>query len=389
MSCISQSFREIVGIPRSSASPQDSTLIIIDAQNEYATGALKTENVTETRKSIATLLERYRQAGNGKNIVHVVHEVPEGAPVFTPNTPLAQEFEELTPKAGEKVVTKSFPSSFAKTDLHAYLQGLGDVGKKVVLVGYMAHVCVSTTTRAAAELGYDVLVVRNAVGDRDIPGVKAENLVSVVLSNLCNLKPQGLLDHIYLEDLLFERPSSKYTALLLFAPLRRQTMRLGMALKYTNAVQRCLYLHNCVTMKETKEILAPELDALTTFDDHLILFEAEMSLQYDEFFREGLDNNNAAPRAGIVLRSSAQWRTWFSQIKASAQSNDIWEYINPDDTIPTPMPKKPRKPVPSDAQDGAITVRELTEEADNWLQRQLKHHDRDMLEYSVVKRSLD
>ncbi|KAJ5927692.1 hypothetical protein N7516_009465 [Penicillium verrucosum] len=169
MSSTPQSFREIIGIPRSSASPQDSTLIIIDAQNEYATGA-----------------PQDGKSGNGKNIVHVVHEVPEGAPVFTPNTPLAQEFEELTPQGEEKVVTKNFPSSFAKTDLHAYLQGLGDVGKKVVLVGYMAHVCVSTTTRAAAELGYDVLVVKDAVGDRDIPGVKAENLVSVVLGELAD-----------------------------------------------------------------------------------------------------------------------------------------------------------------------------------------------------------
>lgn len=186
MSSTAQSFREIIGIPRSSASPQDSTLIIIDAQNEYATGALKTENVAETRKAISKLLEKYRQAGSSKNIVHVVHQVPEGAPVFTPNTALAQEFKELTPQAGEKVVTKNFPSSFAKTDLHAYLQGLGDVGKKVVLAGYMAHVCVSTTTRAAAELGYDALVVSNAVGDRDIPGARAETLVSVVLSELAD-----------------------------------------------------------------------------------------------------------------------------------------------------------------------------------------------------------
>lgn len=186
MSSTTQSFREIIGIPRSSASPQDSTLIIIDAQNEYATGTLKTENVAETRKAISKLLEKYRQASNGKNIVHIVHQVPEGAPVFTPNTALAQEFEELTPQAGEKVVTKTFPSSFAKTDLHAYLQGLGDVGKKVVLAGYMAHVCVSTTTRAAAELGYDALIVSNAVGDRDIPGVRAETLVSVVLSELAD-----------------------------------------------------------------------------------------------------------------------------------------------------------------------------------------------------------
>lgn len=31
----------------------------------------------------------------------------------------------------------------------------------------MAHVCVSTTARQAAERGYDVVVVRDGVGDRD------------------------------------------------------------------------------------------------------------------------------------------------------------------------------------------------------------------------------
>lgn len=179
-----QSFRQTIGIPPSTASTRDSTLIIIDAQNEYATGILKTANVDQTRKAIADLLAKYRSEGDGSNIVHVVHEVPAGAPVFTPNTALAQEFEELTPKPNEKVVTKNFPSSFAKTDLNAYLQGLGDVGKKIVLVGYMAHVCVSTTARAGSELGYDVLVAKDAVGDRDIPGVNAEQLVSVVLNEL-------------------------------------------------------------------------------------------------------------------------------------------------------------------------------------------------------------
>lgn len=51
----------------------------------------------------------------------------------------------------------------------------------MVLVGYMAHVCVSTTARQAAEKGYDVVVAEEAVGDRDIPGVKAEELVRVSL----------------------------------------------------------------------------------------------------------------------------------------------------------------------------------------------------------------
>jgi nicotinamidase-related amidase len=182
MSSDAKSFRQLVGVTPSTASVQDSTLIIIDAQNEYASGKLKVENVGQSRKTIADLLARYRRGGNGSNIVHVVHKAPDGAPVFTPGTPLADEFDELKPQAGEKVVVKDFPSSFTQTDLHEYLQGLGAVGKKIVLVGYMAHICVSTTARAGDELGYDVLVVSDAIGDRHIPGVQAETLVSVVLS---------------------------------------------------------------------------------------------------------------------------------------------------------------------------------------------------------------
>jgi nicotinamidase-related amidase len=181
-----KSFRQIIGVPPSTATTSDSTLIIIDAQTEYASGHLKVEKVEESRKVIADLLARYRAAGSGKNIVHIVHQVPAGAPVFTPDTPLAEEFAELTPKDGEKVISKNYPSSFAKTELHEYLQGLGDVGKKIVLVGYMAHVCVSTTARAGAELGYDVIVARDAVGDRHIPGVEAADLVKVALSEVAD-----------------------------------------------------------------------------------------------------------------------------------------------------------------------------------------------------------
>lgn len=151
-----QSFRQLIGVNPSTASSSDSTLIIIDAQNEYASGKLATVDVASTRKSIAGLLNRYRTNGSSsrKNIVHVVHQTSAQAPVFTTDTELAAEFSELAPEAGEKVITKNFPSSFASTDLHEYLQGLPDgLGNKIVLVGYMAHVCVSTTARAGAERG--------------------------------------------------------------------------------------------------------------------------------------------------------------------------------------------------------------------------------------------
>ena len=42
-----------------------------------------------------------------------------------------------------------------------------------------AHVCVSGTSRAGAELGYDVSVLSDAIGDRDIPGASAKQLVDV------------------------------------------------------------------------------------------------------------------------------------------------------------------------------------------------------------------
>jgi nicotinamidase-related amidase len=132
MSSTAVSFKtDILGIPPSTASTSDSVLVIIDAQNEYALGKLKVSNVDSSRRKIKDLLERYR-SNNGK-VIHVTHSVPEGAPVFTPGTELAEEFDELAPKDGEKVVGKKFPGSFAETSLKEYL---GDA-KKLDLTGYM------------------------------------------------------------------------------------------------------------------------------------------------------------------------------------------------------------------------------------------------------------
>ncbi|GAB7328338.1 hypothetical protein MBLNU13_g00331t1 [Cladosporium sp. NU13] len=176
-----QSFLQIVGVQPSSATPSNSTLIIIDAQNEYAEGKLKVTNAASSRKAIASLLQKYREAKG--RIVHVVHQTPNGAPVFTPDSKLAKEFEELEPREGEKVISKNHPSSFADTDLQEYL---GKAGAKVVLTGYMAHVCVSTTARDAARFGYDVLVAEDAVGDRDIPGVSGDDLTKIVMHELAD-----------------------------------------------------------------------------------------------------------------------------------------------------------------------------------------------------------
>ncbi|TVY13452.1 putative isochorismatase family protein YddQ [Lachnellula arida] len=177
---MAKSFRELIGVQPSTASTKDSVLVIIDAQNEYANGHLKTSNVASTRKAISALLEKYRAAS--APLVHIVHETPAGAPVFTPATDLAKEFAELEPTSSEKVLRKQHPGSFTGTELDTYLKSTGR--NKVVLVGYMAHVCVSTTARQAAEKGYDVVIAEEAVGDRDIPGASAADTVAMTLKEL-------------------------------------------------------------------------------------------------------------------------------------------------------------------------------------------------------------
>lgn len=63
-----QAFREIIGVQPSTASPKDSTLVIIDAQNEYAEGKLKVSNAPESRKAIEGLLKKYRDVSSNECI---------------------------------------------------------------------------------------------------------------------------------------------------------------------------------------------------------------------------------------------------------------------------------------------------------------------------------
>lgn len=134
------SFRSIIGVQPSTASTSDSVLVIIDAQNEYAKGKLRLSGLESSRPVIASLLSKYRAAG--APVIHVVHSTPAGAPVFTPGTDLAEEFDELKPQAGESVVPKQHPGSFTGTNLQELLEATGR--KKVVLTGYMVSSFSST-----------------------------------------------------------------------------------------------------------------------------------------------------------------------------------------------------------------------------------------------------
>jgi len=65
------------------------------------------------------------------------------------------------PRAGDVVAAEHWCSSgFANTDLDLQLKKHGI--HKLIVIGVIAHTCVEATVRCAAELGYDVTVVKDA-----------------------------------------------------------------------------------------------------------------------------------------------------------------------------------------------------------------------------------
>jgi ureidoacrylate peracid hydrolase len=71
---------------------------------------------------------------------------------------------EFVPAAGEIVATGHWCSSgFANTDLDLQLKKNGI--HQIIVIGLIAHTCVEATVRSAAELGYEVTVVKDATAD--------------------------------------------------------------------------------------------------------------------------------------------------------------------------------------------------------------------------------
>jgi ureidoacrylate peracid hydrolase len=71
---------------------------------------------------------------------------------------------EFVPAPGEIVASEHWCSSgFANTDLNLQLKKHGI--HKLIVIGLIVHTCIEATVRFAAELGYDVTVVKNATAD--------------------------------------------------------------------------------------------------------------------------------------------------------------------------------------------------------------------------------
>lgn len=139
-------------------------LLLIDIQNDYFPGgAMELVGADAAAARAADLLTAFR--AKALPVIHIQHLANRpGATFFLPGTAGAEIRAAVTPAAGETLFRKHFPNSFRETPLLEHLRGQGIT--HLLIAGMMTHMCVDTTTRAAADHGLACSLAHDACATR-------------------------------------------------------------------------------------------------------------------------------------------------------------------------------------------------------------------------------
>jgi len=163
-------------IVKAQTEPTKTALLLIDIQYFYFAGG-STELVNPIPASINAqkLLAEFRKSGN--LVIHVKHGDGKGAEIH----------DNVKPIDNEKVIVKKEVNSFLNTDLLEYLKANNI--KKLVLSGMQTHMCLEAATRAAADYGFECMVIHDACATRNLTfGGKTVQAEDVHLATLSTLK---------------------------------------------------------------------------------------------------------------------------------------------------------------------------------------------------------
>lgn len=178
---------QMAGAPLEPSRFSESAVVVIDAQNEYANGKLPLPGAAAALANIEALLKAARAAG--APVLHIRHKGRPGG-LFDPEAEAFQLAPQAAAAAGETIIDKPLPNAFAQTALHDALSATGR--KSLILAGFMTHMCVSSTARAALDLGYRITVLSDASATRALPdptggpALSAEELHRAALAGLAD-----------------------------------------------------------------------------------------------------------------------------------------------------------------------------------------------------------
>lgn len=183
----SQTLREVSGLGPAPATLSGSALVMIDLQNTYREGVMRLEGVEPALAAAADLLRRARDAGIP--IFHIQHDAGVGSP-YDLTAAVGRISDAVAPEGAEPVIVKNDPNAFVGTDLQARLDSAGV--KSVILAGFMTHMCIDSTARAAFTLGFSPTVVASTTATRALPGpdgsvIPAALLQAASLAGLADL----------------------------------------------------------------------------------------------------------------------------------------------------------------------------------------------------------
>jgi nicotinamidase-related amidase len=165
------------------------SLLIVDIQNDYFPGgAMEVPGAGAAAAQAATLLSSFRR--RSRPVTHIQHiSTRPGATFFLPDTAGAEIHASVRPAPGEQVFQKHFPNSFRETRLLEHLRAAGI--SQLVIAGMMTQMCIDSTTRAAADLGFKCFLAHDACAARALSfsgvQVSAENVQTAYLGALNGL----------------------------------------------------------------------------------------------------------------------------------------------------------------------------------------------------------
>jgi nicotinamidase-related amidase len=145
-------------------------LLVVDAQNEFSSQGLRA--VPNHDDAVRAILAHVAQARHdGRPIAWVQHyNKPNESCAFLPGSWGAELRPGMGPKESrddcERLFTKDVFGAFTTTRLEEWLRGHGVTG--VLVTGFFAHMCVSTSAREALVRDFDVVIDPEATGARDL-----------------------------------------------------------------------------------------------------------------------------------------------------------------------------------------------------------------------------
>ncbi|SLJ83283.1 cysteine hydrolase family protein [Psychrobacter sp. DAB_AL43B] len=144
-------------------------IVLIDYQNEYVDGAMPLGQAgTKAIENARLLLDKARQ--QDIPIFHIAHHGNEQ--IFDPSSANVAIVDSLQPMNDEKIITKMHPNAFYDTELQELIESTDK--QQIIFAGFMSHMCVSSSVRAAFDLGFQNFVCHDACATRDLPSVTGQ-----------------------------------------------------------------------------------------------------------------------------------------------------------------------------------------------------------------------